>query len=106
MEEKYLRTTMLDGSKWDIPIDLIADARARYYAKRGIEKGDKRPYQEIFKKEFVYAMNDSSVIIDWAENNMNWSDVKFYARLVDKTPKQKWEEGWCNGNKEIIVKDK
>jgi hypothetical protein len=36
---------------------------------------------------------------------MNWSDVKQYAVEVPR-PKRKvdWEEGWVNGEKEIVGK--
>lgn len=31
MKTKYLRVTMPDGSKWDLPAEVIARNRADYY---------------------------------------------------------------------------
>lgn len=33
IDEKFLRVTMPDGSKWDVPVKKIAENRARHYMK-------------------------------------------------------------------------
>lgn len=90
---KSLRVTMPDGSKWDVPAVIIARSRAEYYS----QKDSEADYQEIFD----YTLSDNEVLQDWAENNMNWEDVKTFALLV--VPKEvDFQEGWVNGDKEII----
>jgi hypothetical protein len=104
MKQKFLRIEMEDGSKWDVPARIIADNRARYY----VEYDSKQPDNEMTKEEiynvtFTDTMNDDSEIYDWAANNMNWSDVEIYAVKV-LTKEVNFEEGWRNGEKEVIEK--
>ena len=93
MKTKYLRVTMPDNSKWDVPARLIAHDRAKYYAEKG----------ESYQEEYDYVINDDSELIDWAAGNMNWSDVKDMAMKIElPEPKVDYQEGWVNGEKEII----
>jgi hypothetical protein len=101
---KYLRVRMEDNSLWDIPASIIAEDRATYYAKHDIREPDNiLTYDEIFKAEFGYTLEDGDEIIDWAVNNMNWSDVEKYAVKV-RTVDVDYQEGWMNGEKEVIEK--
>lgn len=98
MADKYLRVTMPDLSKWDIPAQIIADNRAKYYA----EIDPETTYQE----EFDFIMSDKYELCDWAANNMNWDNVKECAVKVKETqPPVDYQEGWLNGKKEIVVMD-
>jgi len=107
MTEKFIRTVMDDGSEWDVPVRVIADHKGRYYANIKDEyRADKKSTdEEIYNREFEELMNaeDDYDIIDWAENNMDWSDVEQYAVKVS-TKKPDFQEGWMNGEKEIIKK--
>ena len=85
MKQKYLRVTMPDGSRWDIPVMVIVKHRAKYF-------GEKDP-----------EMRGEYEIMDYATNNMNWGDVVLHAQEVIK-PEPDYQEGWINGNKEIIEK--
>lgn len=93
--KKYLRVTMPDGSKWDVPAQIIASNRARYYAKldSGEESGE--PYNTIYALELSA---DDDELIDWAANNMNWNDVEGCATRIE-TPSiaPDYQEGWVNG---------
>ncbi len=99
---KYLRVKMSDGSKYDIPVSIIAANRADNY--RNDFDGD----IDKSLKENTMPLFDSSdyEIEDWAENNMNWSDVKEYATQVvgDEGDDVDFQDGWVNGEKEIIKK--
>ena len=64
-----------NGYVWHIPIGVIADNRAKYYA----DKGD--DYQE----EYEYTASDSYEAIDWMQNNMDWCDYSDVAELI-KSP--------------------
>jgi hypothetical protein len=89
-----LRVTMPDGSRWDVPVQVIADDRDDYYSDdnedtiRSIREGGL----------------DASDITDWAANNMNWSHVEKHAVKIENPPKPDYEDGWCNGDKEIVGK--
>jgi hypothetical protein len=46
--------------------------------------------------------------MDWAENNKDWSDVQHVAMSLQTEREQRsdlYQDGWCNGDKEIIDKD-
>jgi hypothetical protein len=106
MTEKYLEVIMPDGSKWDIPAKIIAENRAKYYAEHDTDKTSGEEFDKVFKEEVELLLNDpdgEDVIIDWAANNMNWSDVKDFAVKVSDMEVD-YQEGWVNGDKEVIKK--
>ena len=89
----WYRVTFDNGEAWEVPVQCIVDSRDENYA------GD--------KEDTAGSVGDGSLdpydITDWAANNMNWSDVEDYARKVETKPKPPdWEDGWMNGEKEII----
>jgi len=94
---KHLQVEMPDGSKWAIPVHVIAMNRATYYAKNdgvSIEQSLNNDTLPLFEA-------DEYQIEDWAANNMNWSDVQHVAICTNKGETD-YEDGWCNGEKEII----
>ncbi len=95
---KMLRTTMPDGSKWDVPVLLIAQNRAKYYAKEfggDIEKSMDKDTGPLFN-------DDEYEIKDWAVSNMNWDDVKIQAKMVKEENEPDYQEGWVNGDNEVL----
>lgn len=98
MENKLLRIEMPDGSKWDVPVMIIAKNRAKYYKDEF--GGD---VEKSLKEDTLPLFIDDYEIHDWAANNMNWDDVKAFAK---KAPDEKreidFQEGWVNGDYEII----
>lgn len=113
---KYIRVTMPDLSKWDIPADFIAEARAKYYADREVEDcvrslgtGQIVPpllWNETFQEEYKIAIEDDYELKDWLSNNMNWDDVKDIAEKISeiKLADEDLQEGIVNGEKEIVEK--
>lgn len=92
---KKIKVNFENGETYEIPLECIAKNRADYYK----EKGDKDfNYQE----EVDFVMNDSYEGIDWAENNMDWSYVKDFAKKVSEQSVIDLEEQWTNAKKEII----
>lgn len=90
-------TTMPDGSKWAVPVKVIAESRAAYYAKDfggDIEKSISNDTEPLFE-------SDEYEIEDWAQNNMNWDDVVGRAACI-KPPECDYQEGWINGIHDII----
>jgi hypothetical protein len=104
---KYLRVTMPDGSQWDVSVSEIARDRASYYAEQdtGAKAGDK--FAKVFMKEYNYTMKNDDELMDWATNNMNWSDVSAFAQKVEprKLSAEEFQEGWLNGEKVIVYNE-
>lgn len=94
---KHLQVTMPDGSKWAVPVEVIAMNRAAYYAKAEgttIEDSLNNDTNPVFEA-------DPFEIEDWAENNMNWSDVEHLAVCTGKGEID-FDDGWANGDKAVI----
>ena len=87
------RVEMEDGSKWDVPVQAIVDSRDEYY------RDDQEDTVAMVRKSL-----ETYEIHDWAGNNMNWDEVEAFAvpAPVRVFKKPDYQEGWCNGEKEII----
>ena len=96
--KQRLIVTMPDGSRWGVPVMVIARDRAKNYADEfggDIEKSLAEDTLPLFEDDFE--------ITDWAANNMNWSDVKDQAvRMAESEPDPDYQEGWVNGDKELV----
>lgn len=93
----HLQIEMPDGSKWAVPVEVIAMNRAVYYAKHDgvtIEESLENDTRPLFA-------GSPYDIEDWAANNMNWKDVEHLAVCVSKGEAD-YQEGWVNGQKEVI----
>lgn len=97
--DKRLRIEMPDGSHWAVPVMLIAFNRAAAYESEF--GGDSvRSLEEDTKPLFEGSEYE---IIDWAANNMDWSDVADAAKqIATPAPEVDYQEGWVNGDKAII----
>jgi hypothetical protein len=42
-------------------------------------------------------------LIDWAKNNMNWSELK---AVMVRAPEPDYSEGWLNAHVSLVEKDK
>jgi hypothetical protein len=100
---KYIRVTMPDGSVWDVPAALVATDRANYYSDRA-EGKPRAERSQIFYDEFMQTLDDEELLLEWAANNVSWSDAARYAKLVKKDLQSPdYQEGWCNGYKQIVA---
>lgn len=86
---------MPDGSKWDVPVHLIAHDRAKYY-------GDNSNPEDSYDDEYAFAIDNEEVLQDWAENNMDWSDVRPQAIKVEAASEVDYDDGWVNGEKDFV----
>ena len=87
-----MQLTMSDGSRWEFPVQIIADSRDEYYQD---EKEDTIKY-------IRRGSLDKFEIEDWAANNMNASDVlEYMVELPSKKTELDFEEEWTNAEKEI-----
>ncbi len=102
---RYLKAEMPDGF-YHIPANFIAASRAEYLKQRAIDRleaeNDKEA-ESLYNEEFYYTLNDDGELLDWAANNMNWSDVKDIAiRVAVPAHKADWEDAWCNGEHKVV----
>ena len=93
MKKKFLRVTMPDGSKWDVPAEMIAESRASYYHHCATYE---------FRDEVRFVLAHNTELTDWAENNMNWKYVAPHAVQVSAPNGVDYQEGWVNGEKEVV----
>ncbi len=95
---KMLSVTLPDGSKWGVPVDMIARNRTEHYAHE--YDGDvEKSLAEDTLPLFGY---DDYEIEDWASNNMNWSDFDGHQVKLADAPEPDFQEAWVNGEKEIV----
>jgi hypothetical protein len=94
---------MGDGSLWVIPFGIIANNRAEHYAKRDSHAISGQEYDRIYKEEYEYTISSRGELIDWAENNMNWSDVEGNATKFAIIEKEvDYQNEWLNGEKDVV----
>lgn len=94
---KMLKIEMPDGSKWGVPVVIIARNRAAQYAHE--YGGDVQ--KSLLDDTVPLFESDDYEVEDWAANNMNWVDVKEYAQLLEQRECD-YQEGWVNGDKSVI----
>lgn len=100
--QKTLRITAGNGEVWDIPANVIATHRANYFVRKGYGKNpiceQATLAAKMFREEFAFAIADSYELIDWARNNMGWSDLSDYATKVKDATVAPIEDAWNNGD--------
>lgn len=84
-----------------IPVRVIAEDRARYFAHEFA--GDVA--RSLMEDTIPMFEGDDYEIEDWARNNMDWKDVKKFARVVKAPDHQDelYQEGWMNPESVEIV---
>ncbi len=96
-DKKYV-VEMEDGSRWAVPVPVIATHRASCYAEEfngDVERSLEEDTYPLFEA-------DAYECADWAKNNMNWEDIVDEAvRVVDAKEEVDYQEGWVNGDWEI-----
>jgi hypothetical protein len=98
---KVIRVTMPDGARYDVSVGVVA---AHIAAEFAAEKGPKGTpeYDSEFELIEAETLQNNDMLLDWAANNMNWSDVEDVAVLVESAPEIDYQEGWVNGEKEVL----
>jgi hypothetical protein len=101
--DRMYRVIFANGDMWDIPVEIIARNRAEYYAstdpdfKDDINKSLEEDTIPLFESDYYE-------IKDWAQNNMNWKDVKHRALFVGRVDSMfAYEEMWTNPEEVEIV---
>ena len=96
----FMRVTMEDGSRYDVPVMVIATNRAEHYKDEF--GGDLQ--RSLDEDTLPLFEQDEFEIQDWAQNNMNWDEVEGKATKVEEPVKIDFQEGWMNGEKEFVTK--
>lgn len=86
-----------DGSKWAVPVKLIAEDRAAYYAPEF--GGDIRRALDDTYRDFT---EDPYEIIEWARGNMVWDDVKRLAVRLRPPVAIDMDVAWANPRNAIL----
>lgn len=97
IENAMLYVRMPDGSVWSVPVKEIAYNRAEYFAKEfggDVIRSLKEDTIPLFEA-------DVNEIKDWAEGNMDWSEVENVATIVSKANVD-FDDGWLYGEKDIV----
>lgn len=89
---------MPDGSRWAVPLMVIAHHRATHYAN---EFGDDLE-RSLTEDTLPLFAADSYEVKDWAANNMNWSDVVSVATQIEAPGETDYQEGWMNGESYVV----
>lgn len=92
--------TMPDGSRWAVPLMVIATDRAQQYA--GEFDGDLE--RSLAEDTLPLFAEDSYAVHDWAANNMNWSDVVHAAEQLEPPEETDYQDGWINGEYAVVIK--
>ncbi len=96
---KLMTVEMPDGSKWGVPVEMIARNRAAHYAKREFDGDVERSLAEDTIPLFE---EDDYEIQDWAVNNMNWCDFDGHQVKVSDAPTPDFQDAWLSGEKGFV----
>lgn len=97
IKKKGFNLTMNDGNTFFVPFDIILiDKVSYYFYDKKIETSFEDYFLSYIQKQ------DTDTLIDWAENNINWSEIEPFSRL--QLPKQQtsYDEEWSNNEKVIV----
>jgi hypothetical protein len=81
---------------FQIPIDVIANDRTKYYSKIDGFKEGSLEWQEEYKLSLV-----PGEVFDWVQNNMDWEDVKQYAVKMDVPIVTDYDKMWHGASFDI-----
>ena len=97
---KHLKIEMPDGHTYGVPVEFIARHHAEYYCQKDYN-GDIT--KSLIEGTLPLFESYADEITDWAQNNLNWSDVKGCALVLGKkSMDSEMEEAWVNGEHSIV----
>ena len=104
MTKKMIRVMMGDGSKWDVPLHIAAESCAMHWTNKAYPPAlsTRSKWDEAYGREYEFAMSQADITMDWAVNNMDWNDVAKHAVRVNPSRPADYQQGWVNGEKEVV----
>lgn len=94
---KFLLIEMPDGSKWGVPLEVIARHRAACY----VDEFDGSLERSLIEDTMPLFLEDSYAAPDWASNNMRWRRVAEYAQKIEEAKPIDFEGAWTNAPKRV-----
>jgi hypothetical protein len=94
---KILHLTALDGSEWHIPLEPVSRAYAAYLKTLREFANDTDEQVRAHVEQTA-----GSDLIDFARNDMDWSDVKEQAVMVKAMDPEDMADSWVNGKMRVI----
>jgi hypothetical protein len=79
---KILEFEALDGSKWHIPASVVA---------------------ESYKGHYLNEPESDAELVEWARGDMNWTDVRAHAVMVEQPDPLDMEDSWANGKMRVLA---
>lgn len=95
---KMLTCVMADGTKWGVPVDMIARDRAAHYASEFGGDVDR----SLAEDTLPAFEEDEYEIQDWAVNNMNWSDFDGHQVKIEDAVTPDFNGDWLHGDKKVV----
>lgn len=95
LKHKYLTMALENGEVWGVPVEMIARNRATHYAH---EFGD--DIERSMAEDTIPLFNSSDYdIVDWAVNNMNWSDFTGHQVKLRDGNQRDFQSAWMECEK-------
>jgi len=91
----FMTVEMPDGSKWGVPVAMIARNRATHYAS----EFDGDVARSLAEDTLPLFESNEYDIQDWAVNNMDWSDFDGHHVKLTQAPTPDFQEAWLSGAK-------
>lgn len=96
INKQYLIIDMPDGN-WAIPLQIIAENRAKHYMQV-----NKTSFDDAYQESLALFAEDNYEPIEWASDNMDWSDVASNAiKLNNKTVN--YQDEWLSCKKRLVT---
>lgn len=93
---KYIIIKFSNGDKFRLDPNIIAKMRTEYYSTvDGFEKGSKE-----WDEEYKQSMRPDE-LIDWLENNTNWSDIESDVEKIDIEEEYSYEDNFFKAKIEV-----
>ena len=90
---------MPNGAVFLINAIHIAENWARYYADK-----EASPLEavKVLNEEIKIVMEDPSELIDWAQNNMDWSDLSHLSSQIESSNVPDYDELYSEAQMEVV----
>lgn len=98
---KFIHITFSNGDVYRIDALIAAKSRATYYSSLDFERGDAGDLNTAYTSELEYSLTDHLELLDWVDNNMDWSDFKESAELVSSSNVD-CDIEFTNARKEVV----
>jgi hypothetical protein len=95
-ENSHFVVTFPNGSKWAVPVGVIAENRIQTYVE---DERNTKSHKELYAETWEL-FQDEDEIADWAQNNMDWKDMKEAECVLDPSPPD-YESEWPNVEWEV-----